>query len=106
MKDVMIIANGLPVLKFHPTHKRIKDGTPRCIACGQIDEPEIHEAIYCPAMGGDLPFPTSVLKYTLRADNGYRCEGSGRLTLRQWKAVMKVIHNLPSRPMVAGDIGV
>lgn len=26
---------------------------PRCQACGQIDEPEIHDAALCPWMGGD-----------------------------------------------------
>ncbi|WP_225205056.1 hypothetical protein [Novosphingobium huizhouense] len=28
---------------------------PRCVACGQLDEPEIHDAAYCPALGGALP---------------------------------------------------
>lgn len=34
--------------KFIPYPKPIRDGTVRCMACGQIDEPEYHEDALCP----------------------------------------------------------
>jgi hypothetical protein len=35
--------------KFIPYPQEVRDGTVRCIFCGQIDEPEYHEGKYCPA---------------------------------------------------------
>lgn len=39
---------------IHHPHP-VRDGTLRCISCGQIDEPEYHMAEFCPGMGGALP---------------------------------------------------
>lgn len=33
--------------KFIPYPKPVRDGTVRCIACGQIDEPEYHDNALC-----------------------------------------------------------
>jgi hypothetical protein len=36
--------------KFIPWPKPVTDGTVRCMACGQIDEPQWHDDSACPAM--------------------------------------------------------
>lgn len=54
-----IIAPGLPV----------RDGTVRCFACGQIDEPEYHDNAQCPATKATAA-PT--IYTTLRAANAAR----------------------------------
>lgn len=41
--------------KFIPYPQEVKDGTARCFVCGQIDEPDYHDAALCPATGGKLP---------------------------------------------------
>lgn len=38
---------------FWPSRYRAPTQPPRCQACGQLDEPEIHDAALCPWMGGD-----------------------------------------------------
>ena len=43
--------------KFLPYPKAVRDGTVRCIACGQIDEPKYHEDEHCPACGGSYLSP-------------------------------------------------
>jgi hypothetical protein len=90
-KDDTIDIGDRAVLRFFPTHKKIKDGIPRCISCGQIDEPEYHESAYCPGAGGALPFPTSTLKMNLKADSGFRSESSQRITLEQWRLINIVL---------------
>jgi hypothetical protein len=35
--------------KFIPWPGPVTDGTARCFACGQIDEPEVHDDALCPA---------------------------------------------------------
>jgi hypothetical protein len=90
--DDKIKVGSREVLRFHPTHKRIKDNIPRCISCGQIDEDGWHEAAYCPGMGGALPFPTSTLKLTLKADSGFRSECTQRITLEQWVAINRLLN--------------
>lgn len=89
--DDRIDVGGVSVLRFHPLNRKVKDGTPRCIACGQIDEDGYHEAEFCPGVGGWLPFPTSTIKIKLRADNGYGCEVSARITLEQWVLIDRII---------------
>lgn len=79
------------VLRFWPTHKKIKDKVPRCISCGQIDEQPWHIQEYCPGMGGSLPFPTSTIKINLKADSGFRSEITARLTIEQWTLINLII---------------
>lgn len=83
--------DGEQILRFHPLHKKIKDGVPRCICCGQIDEPEFHKAEWCAGSGGDLPFPTSTLKMVLKTDTGARMESSQRITLHQWRLINLIL---------------
>lgn len=93
MSEQTINVDGREFLKFHPTYKRIKDGTPRCISCGQIDEDGIHEAKFCPGMGGWLPFPTSTLKIKLKADDGYNAEATHRITIEQWVLITRILNS-------------
>lgn len=37
-----IIIDGRELTRFIPYPKAVRDGTVRCIQCGQIDEPEYH----------------------------------------------------------------
>jgi len=90
-RDSKIDIGGKEVLRFHPLGKKVRDRTVRCIACGQIDEPEWHEAKWCPGSGGWLPFETSTLKLKLKADSGYSCEATARLTLEQWVLIDRII---------------
>lgn len=87
-----VMVGSSEVLRFFPTHKRIKDGIVRCFACGQIDEDGYHDRAYCPAAGGALPFPTSTLKLNLKADSGFRSESSQRITLAQWVAIQNILN--------------
>lgn len=89
--DERIMVGGKSVLRFHPLGRRIRDGLVRCFGCGQIDEPHWHDARFCPLTGGDLPFPTSTLSLTLKADSGYRATLSQRITLKQWVAINAVL---------------
>lgn len=43
------------LVQFIPFPQPVRDGTVRCIACGQIDEPEYHDNTLCPELGGALP---------------------------------------------------
>lgn len=43
-----IIIGGKQYSKFIPYPKAVRDGTVRCISCGQIDEEPYHEACLCP----------------------------------------------------------
>lgn len=40
---------GRTYRKFIRYPEKVRDGTVRCIACGQIDEPEYHDAELCQA---------------------------------------------------------
>ncbi|RYG88629.1 MAG: hypothetical protein EON59_03780 [Alphaproteobacteria bacterium] len=91
-----LLVDGRSVLRFHPLHKKVRDGIPRCIACGQIDEDGWHEAEWCPGCGGDLPFATSTLKLSLKADSGFRSESTTRLTLAQWRLINTTMHSGPA----------
>jgi len=101
--DDTIQIGGKSYLRFHPLHKKVRDDAPRCFACGQIDEPEWHESQWCPAHGGALPFPTSTLKLKLRADNGFRCEATYRLTLEQWVAINQILNSDSDGSPEGGD---
>lgn len=46
---------GRVVRRFVPLGSPVRDGTVRCIACGQIDEDGFHDAAFCPATGGPRP---------------------------------------------------
>jgi hypothetical protein len=41
--------------KFIPYPEEVRDGTVRCISCGQIDDEPWHDAALCPGSGGSLP---------------------------------------------------
>lgn len=45
-----IVIGGREYSKFIPYPKAVRDGTLRCIACGQIDEPEYHDSNLCPPL--------------------------------------------------------
>lgn len=47
-----IIIDGRSYAKFIPFPRQIRDGTLRCIGCGQIDEPAYHDDSLC---GGMIP---------------------------------------------------
>lgn len=100
--DSTITDGGKTYLRFHPLHKKVKDGTVRCVSCGQIDEVEYHDDRYCTGMGGWLPFPTSTLTLKLKADSGFRSEIVQRITLEQWVMINKILAADPevSRPIV------
>lgn len=102
-KDDTITVGGRTVLRFFPTHKKIKDGIVRCFACGQIDEDGYHDRAYCPAAGGALPFPTSTLKLNLKADSGFRSESSQRITLAQWQLINVVLSGAETMPVPIVD---
>jgi len=89
--DSTIRVGDKDVIRFHPLHKRIKDGIPRCASCGQIDEDGYHDIRWCPATGGEIPFPTSTLKLTLKADSGFRSETTARITVYQWQLINMVL---------------
>jgi hypothetical protein len=89
--DDTIQVGGKAYLRFHPLHKKVKDGTLRCFACGQIDDEPWHDAAYCPGMGGEIPFPTSTLKLSLKVDSGFRHDSTQRITLTQWRLVSAII---------------
>lgn len=38
---------GKQVRRFIPHPMQVRDGTCRCIGCGQIDEPEYHDSNAC-----------------------------------------------------------
>lgn len=103
--DDTIDLGSKKVLRFHPLHKRIRDNVPRCISCGQIDEPDFHEAEWCPGMGGWLPFPTATLKTELKADKGFRSSGSQRITLEQWVAINRILADNSLAQRVAKALG-
>lgn len=42
-------------VQFIPHPQAVRDGTVRCLACGQIDEDGFHDKAFCPGMGGALP---------------------------------------------------
>lgn len=44
-----ITVDGKEYTKFLPITKAVRDGTVRCIFCGQIDEPKYHDDRACPA---------------------------------------------------------
>jgi hypothetical protein len=90
-REDTIDIGGKEVLRFHPLSKKVRDGTPRCVACGQIDETEWHQSKWCPGQGGWLPFDTSTVKVTLKADSGFRCQIDARLTLEQWVLIDRII---------------
>lgn len=46
---------GRTYRKFIHYPKPVRDGTVRCISCGQIDEPEWHDEQLCPALRPDQP---------------------------------------------------
>lgn len=94
----LIDIGGREVIRFHPTHKRIKDNVPRCIACGQVDEDGFHDARWCAGMGGYLPFPTSKVTIKLRADSGYSSEVKAPLSLEQWRLISIAIGAGPTLP--------
>jgi hypothetical protein len=48
MSETVTIA-GRKYRKFIPWPAPVRDGTARCFACGQIDEPAWHDDDYCPA---------------------------------------------------------
>lgn len=50
-----INVNGKVYRKFIPYPETVRDGTARCWACGQIDEPGYHVPWFCPAMMGPSP---------------------------------------------------
>ena len=49
------LPGGQIVSKFILFPKMVRDGTLRCIACGQIDDEPYHDAAFCPGAGGTLP---------------------------------------------------
>lgn len=49
-KDFVLI-HGKYYVRFWPMCLTPTDGTVRCIFCGQIDEPEIHQGALCVASG-------------------------------------------------------
>lgn len=57
--------DGQSLARFIPHPLPIKDGTSRCISCGQIDEEPYHKQEYCPAMGGALPQTDNVKIFIL-----------------------------------------
>lgn len=42
-----IVIKGRSYSKFIRWPEKVRDGTVRCVACGQIDEPEYHDADLC-----------------------------------------------------------
>lgn len=56
-------------VKFIPYPQAVRDGTCRCISCGQIDEPDYHDAELCPGRGGSLPKTENVQRF-LKANEG------------------------------------
>lgn len=51
--EVTINIDGQVFRRFIKWPEEITDGTPRCFVCGQIDDPQYHEADLCPAMWDD-----------------------------------------------------
>ena len=51
MRDEMIeLPGGRKVRRFIPYPQNVNDGTPRCIACGQIDDEPWHDMETCLAI--------------------------------------------------------
>jgi len=46
-----ITINGREFSRFIQFPSEVRDGTPRCIACGQIDDEPYHLSDYCSADG-------------------------------------------------------
>jgi hypothetical protein len=58
-----ISIGGRDYVKFIPHPQVVSDGTCRCFGCGQIDEPDYHDAALCPGMGGALPQTENVKSF-------------------------------------------
>lgn len=75
----------------HP--KPVNDGTVRCLACGQIDEPGYHDVALCPATSADVtdlhavvPDPANAGAWQVRAPEGFlvfTTETCGPQTLKE-----------------------
>lgn len=61
--DWKIQIGGRSFRRFIPHPQTVRDGTSRCIACGQIDEPEHHVREYCPGQGGKLPLTDKAKRF-------------------------------------------
>lgn len=79
-------------VQFIPYPQAVRDGTVRCITCGQIDEDGYHDAALCPGGGGALP-QTENVKAFLAANEcspvvfGQAYEGGGgRYRLKDGKS--------------------
>lgn len=64
------IGGGRTVRRFIEPGKPVRDGTVRCMGCGQIDEPSCHDNALCPLTSG--PNQLIATYTTLRAANAAR----------------------------------
>lgn len=53
--EKITLPNGREVSKFILYPKAVRDGTYRCVDCGQIDDEPYHDPTLCPGCGGALP---------------------------------------------------
>jgi len=54
-KTETIMIGGRTYRRFIPMPAPVLDGTLRCFACGQIDEPAYHDDARCPATKDPTP---------------------------------------------------
>ena len=111
MGDLFTIEIGSRRFKrfiVHPLGPR--DGTLRCIACGQIDDEPWHEREYCPALGGRLPL-TEHAKTFLEANAaspvvfGSAYPGRGAYyRLKDGRRFRLTIYDVRSLPMPKWDL--
>ena len=63
-------------VQFIPYPQSVRDGTVRCIACGQIDEAPYHDNALCPGAGGALPQTENVQRFIAENERSPVISGS------------------------------